>query len=156
MSVDRRQKTRALSIASQNSIELDATKLLELIYADDTNGNDTPEIKITRKSLSKISKDLNLTEEELDIIFAALDSNEDGYISSSELRQKAQTKNQIVFERCPSEVDALSELGDELSRLDSNWWVTDKYSVHYHHKNNYLFYLLCKLVNRLMRYGYRY
>ncbi|XP_060568160.1 ras and EF-hand domain-containing protein homolog isoform X2 [Ruditapes philippinarum] len=121
MSVDRRsfKNTRKLSLASQNSIELDATKLLELITADDTNGNDAPEIRITRKSLSKISKDLNLTEEELDIIFAALDSDEDGYISSSELRQKAQRRNQLVFERCPSEVDALSELGDELSRLDS-------------------------------------
>ena len=78
MSVDRRPfpKARALS---QNSIELDATKLLELINSDDTTGNNKPEVRITRKSLSKISKDLNLTEEELDIIFAALDSDEDGY-----------------------------------------------------------------------------
>lgn len=124
MSVERRpSKTRKVSLSSQTSIELDATKLLELITADDTTGSYCPEVKITRKSLSKISNDLNLTEEELDIIFAALDSDGDGCISSSELRQKAQTSNQLVFEKCPNEVDALSELGEELSLLNSDWWV---------------------------------
>ncbi|XP_053385020.1 ras and EF-hand domain-containing protein homolog isoform X2 [Mercenaria mercenaria] len=112
-------KSRALSLTSQTSIELDATRLLELITADDTTGSGKPEVKITRKSLSKISKDLNLTEEELDIIFAALDSDEDGFITTSELRQKALTNSQFIFEKCPSEVDALSELGEELSLLDT-------------------------------------
>lgn len=125
MSVERRpSKTRKVSLSSQNSIELDATKLLELITADDTTGSYCPEVKITRKSLTKLSKDLNLTEEELDIIFTALDGDGDGCITSSELREKAQTCNQLVFEKCPNEVDALSELGEELSLLNSDWWVT--------------------------------
>ncbi|KAL4224722.1 hypothetical protein ACF0H5_015419 [Mactra antiquata] len=119
MSVNRTnyRNARNVRLVSQNSFELDASKLLELINADDpTEG----EIKITRKSLSKISEDLNLTDEELDIIFTALDSDEDGVITSSELRRKTHDKNQLIFERCPSEIDALSELGDELSMLNND------------------------------------
>lgn len=120
MSVDKRnfRTSRALSLVSQNSFELDASKLLELITADEATESD---VKITRNSLSKISEDLNLTEEELDIIFTALDSDEDGIITSTELRQKSHERNQLTFEKCPSEIDALSELGDELSLLDNGW-----------------------------------
>lgn len=106
-------------MASQNSFELDATKLLELITAD--NNSDSPEeVKISRHTLGKISRDLNLSDEELDIIFAALDSDEDGYITSSELRDKVHSRNPLVFERCPEEV---SELGEDLTILRQEWSV---------------------------------
>lgn len=107
-------------MASQNSFELDATKLLKLITADDNSDSLEEEVKISRHTLGKISRDLNLSDEELDIIFAALDSDEDGYITSSELRDKVHSKNTLVFEKCPDEV---SELGEDLNVLRKEWFV---------------------------------
>lgn len=107
-------------LPSQNSFELDATKLLELITADDNVNSSTGEVKISRHALGKVSKDLNLTEEELDIIFSALDDDQDGYITSTELRNKVLAKNTLVFEKCPEE---LWNLGQDLSILNEDWLV---------------------------------
>jgi len=103
---------------SQNSFELDASQLLEIITADDISNSLEAEVKISRQNLADISQDLNLSEVELDIIFSALDSDEDGYITSSELRHKVQSKPTLVFEKCPEE---LSTLGEDLSMLRGEW-----------------------------------
>ncbi|WAR02385.1 RASEF-like protein [Mya arenaria] len=111
------QKKRSFGLVSQNSFELDATRLLAIISGEE-NGNpgNEKDVKITRSTLARISKDLNLTDQEVDIIFTALDSDEDGVITSEELRKKAlERENPLVFEKCPDEVDTLSELGDDLT-----------------------------------------
>ena len=125
-SVAKEPLRKRISVRSQSSVELDATKLLELMTADDNKSVDDTDVRITRKSLSKIKKDLNLTEEELDIIFKALDSDEDGIITASELREKSHSENFMVFEKCPDEVEVLPELSEDLTLLDADWSVFRK------------------------------
>ncbi|XP_052802874.1 ras and EF-hand domain-containing protein homolog isoform X2 [Mya arenaria] len=125
------QKKRSFGLVSQNSFELDATRLLAIISGEE-NGNpgNEKDVKITRSTLARISKDLNLTDQEVDIIFTALDSDEDGVITSEELRKKAlERENPLVFEKCPDEVDTLSELGDDLTLFadDCQEQVVDLY-----------------------------
>ena len=119
----KRSARRSISLASQASVELDTTKLLELITSESAQAPDK-EIRLTKKSLSKISPDLNLTAQEIDIIFAALDSDDDGVITSTQLRNKIENGvEQLVFERDPGEPYGVRELSDDLSLLGSEWLV---------------------------------
>ncbi|KAH3882276.1 hypothetical protein DPMN_006210 [Dreissena polymorpha] len=133
------QKRRSSGLASQCSFELDATKLIELISGNvSQSANEAKEIKITRKSLTKICKDLNLSEEEVEIIFTALDSDGDGIITSTELRNKALSgDNVLVFEKCPNELVTLPELGFDWSLLsvDCQEQVVELYQQ-LHHAGN--------------------
>ena len=119
----KRSARRSISLQSQSSIELDTSKLLDIITSESTQAPDK-EIRITRRSLAKISPDLNLTQQEIDIIFAALDSDDDGVITSTQLRRKIENGvDPLVFERNPDEPYGVAELSDDLSRLGPEWLV---------------------------------
>lgn len=120
----KRNSSRSISLTSQGSVELDTTKLLDLITSESPDRPEK-EIKITRKSLSKISSDLNLTPQEIDIIFTALDSDDDGIVTSSQLRNKIESgASHVVFERDPDFSYGVPELSDDLSLLGSEGFVS--------------------------------
>ncbi|KAK3610932.1 hypothetical protein CHS0354_022199 [Potamilus streckersoni] len=69
----------------QYPFDFESKRLLDLIKADAalTSSDD---VIITRKSLANLSGELNLSSQELDIIFSALDSDDDGVITAKDIR----------------------------------------------------------------------
>ena len=118
----KRTASRSLSLTSQASVELDTAKLLDLITSDNP-GNQDKEIKITKRGLTRLSSGLNLTPNEIDIIFGALDSDDDGVITSSQLRDKIESgASHVTFERDPDNTYVVPELSDDLGLLGSDKW----------------------------------
>ena len=130
--------SRSISLTSQGSVELDTAKLLDLITSDNP---DTPdkEIKITKRGLTRLSSGLNLTPNEIDIIFSALDSDDDGVITSSQLRDKIESgASHVTFERDPDNTYVVPELSDDLALLGTDkWFVFYKYNNPFHFLMSY-------------------
>jgi len=107
---------------SQMSIELDTDRLLHILAGDVGDADALPEVNITREKLMRMAADLNLTEEEVEIIFSTLDTDGDGVITAVELQEKARSRDPgFVAEWSPQH--ELPELGYDLDLFTQQWLV---------------------------------
>ena len=103
--------------------DLDISRLIEVLNLGGTNTS------LTKNQLAEISGNLNISSDELDIIFGVLDHDNDGVITVDDLRSQLEEDSVSGSSQCSSTPKAHRRKSDlpfspsDLSRLSEEWLV---------------------------------